>query len=118
MFAAGLKVPELAIRTTDEVVDVEVNIGSRGGYLNGSVLDARDSSPVRGAHVKIVLETEPDKYMSFGVGEQGAFTVLVPARAIIVIIRAPGYENQQLSLSLSEAEHKAIRFALTKSGAG
>ena len=118
MFAVGLKIPELAIHTTDEVVDVEVNIGSRGGYLNGSVLDAQDSSPVTGAHVKVVLETAPDKYMSFGVGEQGNFTVLVPARPIIVTVRAPGYEDQQLSLSLSEAERIAIRVTLKRRGVG
>ena len=114
MFAVGLKVPEIKIHELEEIVDVTVNIGSRGAFLTASVVSMLDSSPVPRALVKIALEAAPDKFMSFGVDQQGSFHILVPARPIIVTISAPGYDDQAVPLSLSEDEHKAISIALKK----
>ena len=112
MFAAGLRIPEITIHKPEETIDVEVNIGFPGAYLAASVIGKTVSTAVSGAHVRIVLEAEPAKYMSFSADQQGDFETLVPARPIAVMVSAPGYKDQNVVLSLSQAEHRTITFAL------
>ncbi len=115
-FAAGHPTaPELTVKSSDEMFNVNIDVGQPGGFLKASVIDEESKTPLP-VGVKITLVDDPAIYLSFSSDQSGHFDTTIPALPINVSVSAPGYQAQTIAVSVGQKEHKELTFRLKKSG--
>ena len=109
--------PEVNVLKDDQNFDVVVNLGTPGGHLNVSLVDADSGSPIGRARYRLSLAKNPSIYISSSATEDGEISTPVPAQPLNLTISAPGYKSASLSdLQLKSGGRKQLTVKMNKNG--
>jgi hypothetical protein len=87
--------PKVVVRSGETVPGVIVRLGKKAGFVSGEVVDEETSQPVVTARVRMSVPENDRIMLSMGVNRGGHFELLVPARPVRLVVRAPGYSAWQ-----------------------
>ncbi len=115
LFGAGLIIPEITVVRPDEVITVKVNLGSPGAVLQGLLLDDQTNEPIADVNLKMALQSDSEKFISFGSGNDGKFETVVPSHPITFSATKKGYQLSTTMLFLRPDEQKTLTLKLKSS---
>jgi hypothetical protein len=107
--------PEISVERQD-VSDVRVILGKRGGVLDGVLLDQDSRKPIPHGKVTISDARAVEAYVEVFADEQGHFEFAVPNKPVRVSATAAGhataYVDNGKELTLSGGEHRTVELEL------
>lgn len=112
-FAAGRpEAPDITVTDEGATFDINIDVGAPGGFLKGSIVDSTSHAPIPKARIKMVIIDDKDRFISFGPDENGSFETPVPAMPIDISLSAPGYQSQEMKISVASKGHKQLFFRM------
>lgn len=102
-----------------ELLDIRVKLGAKGGILEGTLTDKLTGSPIGGGKVIISDARNTEVFVEVFTNKEGQFQFAVPKKPIRISASAPEYVVAALdgSITLAGGERRNIRISLSP-GAG
>jgi carboxypeptidase family protein len=118
-YSDGKSLPEVPLKTNENLENIVVRLGPRGARLKGRIIDAvtgdpvitkepQSGPPISKANIDFYEAKNPQPYMGMGTNIEGEFNVLVPIKPFRMKVSAPGYKTWYYGDDGSEERAKAI----------
>ena len=106
--------PVIAVDSQD-VSEIKVKLGAKGGILEGELLDKATRSPVERGKITIADSRRHDVFVEVFADKEGRFRFAVPSKPLKVSGSAPGYSAAGLdeAITLAGGEHRKITLELS-----
>jgi Carboxypeptidase regulatory-like domain len=96
-----------------ELSEIKVRLGSKGGILEGELLDQATLSPIEKGKITIADAEQPSIFVEVFTDKEGRFQFVVPNKAILVSGSAPGHAGSpRQQVILAEGEHRKMTIDL------
>ena len=114
-FAAGRpKSPDIAVKDEGATFNINIDVGAPGGFLKVRIADSTSHATIPKARIKMVIIDDKNRFISFGPNENGYFETPIPAMPIDISVSAPGYQSQQMNISVASKGHKQLFFRMVR----
>jgi hypothetical protein len=107
--------PVIAVDSRD-LSEVKVKLGTKGGILEGELLDKATRSPVEKGKVTIADARRPEVFVEVFADKEGRFQFAVPNKPLQISGSAPGYRAASFEegVTLAGGEHLKITLELPR----
>ncbi len=105
-------VPMVDLKPGEKAEGVTVRLGPRGGWVEGTVVDADSGAEIRNGSVAVLYARHhfPEMYGAWSVGRGRRFRVLLPSdKKVRLKFSARGYDSWYLGTDGTEAHAAAVR---------
>jgi hypothetical protein len=89
--------PHVSVTENQAVLNIVIQLGSKGGWLTGRVVSALTSQAITDAQITVRRVDDPTKFFSTGLNNKtkrgGSFKILVPTAPFTVEVTALGYDS-------------------------